>query len=266
MIFVDEDRHKYKVGIYCIRNIINNKRYIGQTGENFQRRYWHHKWKLQNNCHDNCYLQASWNKNGSKNFVFEVVEIVDNVSILDNKEMQYIKLYKKEGLSYNMLWGGKGRRGFKMKEGSKKIIAEKNRKHMTGRKHSQTTKFKMSQTRLGQSYNRYRKTTVINDDIAYQIKELLISGMEASEVARKLNVSYKIVNNILSNDSWNNIKVEGWEEFCKNRSTTYRLTIEDAEKIRSLAKNGMMVKDIAKLYNKCRHTISNIIHYRTFKK
>lgn len=265
MIFINEDKYKNNKGIYCIRNLLNNKRYVGQTAENFQRRYLHHRWKLNNNSHDNEYLQKSWNKNGSKNFVFEIIEIIDDISKLDEMEIKYITLYKEKKLSYNMLLGGQGRRGFKMKESAKKLIGQKNKEHMTGRKHNQSTKYKMSQSRSGQPYTRYKKTTIINEEIAYQIKEMLINGITTIEISSNLDISYNVVNGILSNNTWDNVKIEGWEEFQNNRLKTYRLTKEDAKQIRRLAENGMKINDIAKLYNKERHTISNIIHYRTFK-
>lgn len=265
MIFIGEEEYKDKYGIYCVLNTINNKVYIGQTSENFQRRYWHHRWKLQNNCHDNKYLQLSWNKNGGENFIFEVIEVVNDISSLDAKEIEYINLYKNKHLSYNILLGGSGRRGFKMKESTKRLIGEKNRVHMTGRKHSLATKLKMSETRSGQLYTRYKKTNVITDDIARQIKTMLVSGMTSVEVSKKTKIPYSIINNILSNNTWSHIEVNGWEEFQNSRSKIHRLTKEDAEEIRKLAKSGMMIKDIAKLYNRERHAISNIIHYKTFK-
>lgn len=51
MIFIDESKFKKEIGIYKIVNLVNGKVYIGQTGQNFQRRYWHHQWKLKNNSH-----------------------------------------------------------------------------------------------------------------------------------------------------------------------------------------------------------------------
>ena len=47
MIFVEESKFKKEIGIYKIVNLANGKVYIGQTGQNFQRRYWHHQWKLR---------------------------------------------------------------------------------------------------------------------------------------------------------------------------------------------------------------------------
>jgi group I intron endonuclease len=265
VVFIDEEEKYNEFGIYCIRNLTNNKRYIGQTGESFQRRFWHHRWKLQNGCHDNSHLQQSWNKYGASNFVFEVIETVESKSSLDAKEIEYIKLYKEKGLVYNMSLGGGGKRGFRMKESSKKLIGEKNRINMTGRKHSKETKLKMSEARTGLTYSKYRKTTVITNSTAYTIKEMLVSGVSASDVAKVINVSYSIVNAILSNNTWKDVEVDGWEEFQSGRKKTYRLTRDDADKIRSLAQNGLDINDIAKRYNKTRHSISNIINYRTFK-
>ena len=50
-------------GIYCIENIINHKKYIGQS-QNVFRRMYNHKNLLRNNKHHNSYLQNSWNKYG----------------------------------------------------------------------------------------------------------------------------------------------------------------------------------------------------------
>ena len=45
-------------GIYCIENIINHKKYIGQS-QNVFRRMYNHKNLLRNNKHHNSYLQNS---------------------------------------------------------------------------------------------------------------------------------------------------------------------------------------------------------------
>lgn len=90
MDFINEELFKNDFGIYGIRNKINNFTYVGQTGENFQRRYWHHRWKLNNNSHDNQYLQNAWNKYGKDNFEFCVLEIVSDKDLLDDKEIEYI--------------------------------------------------------------------------------------------------------------------------------------------------------------------------------
>lgn len=59
-------------GIYQIRNIINNKLYIGSSS-NFLRRQATHFKSLAANKHHSKYLQRSYNKYGKSNFKFEII-------------------------------------------------------------------------------------------------------------------------------------------------------------------------------------------------
>ena len=78
--FIQEQKYRNYIGIYGIKNIINNKIYIGQTRESFIKRYWHHRCLLNNNHHDNPHLQSAWNKYGSDNFIFIDANITDLMS------------------------------------------------------------------------------------------------------------------------------------------------------------------------------------------
>jgi group I intron endonuclease len=62
-----------KSGIYEIRNIVNNKVYIGSS-KNIYKRLNHHISKLNSQKHKNSFLQNSWNKYGQKNFRFLIIE------------------------------------------------------------------------------------------------------------------------------------------------------------------------------------------------
>lgn len=52
-------------GIYQIRNLANNKRYIGST-ECIERRWRHHQRLLKINKHHSCHLQSAWEKYGKE--------------------------------------------------------------------------------------------------------------------------------------------------------------------------------------------------------
>jgi len=60
-------------GIYRIRNIVNNKIYIG-SAINFNTRWGQHRRLLRRGKHFNSYLQNSWNKYKEDNFIFEIIE------------------------------------------------------------------------------------------------------------------------------------------------------------------------------------------------
>ena len=59
--------------IYAIRNIQNNKRYIGST-INVKKRWSEHQRTLRNGTHHARHLQRAWKKYGEDAFVFELLE------------------------------------------------------------------------------------------------------------------------------------------------------------------------------------------------
>lgn len=80
------------IGIYAIRNLINQKIYIGQS-TNVEDRIAHHKSALRHNRHENQHLQRSWNKYGEESFSFFILEEC-NEERLDELERMYISEYK----------------------------------------------------------------------------------------------------------------------------------------------------------------------------
>jgi group I intron endonuclease len=256
MEFINQETYKDNIGIYSITNILNGHQYIGQTGERFQRRYWHHRWKLRNGCHDNPYLQASYNKYGEDAFVFEVLETVSSIAELDAHEIQQIAAHPD---AYNILKGGGGRRGTPMSEHAKAIVGEKNRVHMSGRKHSEETKRKMSETRRGQSYTRHSKTNVISESIAREIKARLLNGQSVSAIAKELAIPRNTVANILSNNTWDNVLVDGWDEFCRNRPKASRLHKDEVQRLLSDYYHGASISQLANTYHRSEKVITKLI-------
>jgi group I intron endonuclease len=64
-------------GVYCIRNLIDGKVYVGSTAVSFRGRWRNHLNDLKNNRHICKHLQRAWNKYGGDKFVFEVLEGCD---------------------------------------------------------------------------------------------------------------------------------------------------------------------------------------------
>lgn len=79
-------------GIYKIKNKVNNKVYIGQS-INLNTRYAQHLRQLILGCHFNSYFQHSFNKYGKDNFIYEIIEYAEDLSLLNSKEGFWVEYY-----------------------------------------------------------------------------------------------------------------------------------------------------------------------------
>jgi len=129
-------------GIYCIENMVNGKKYIGQ-GVNAKRR--------MSAKHTNCViLQNSIEKYGRKSFKRYVI-LYCEIFELNRLETECIKIYHSlaDEWGYNIILGGWfGKRGMKA---SPEAI-EKNRLGHIGLHHSDETRKKMSESKTGEKH------------------------------------------------------------------------------------------------------------------
>ena len=148
-------------GIYCIRNLINGKRYIGSSN-NLRRRLIGHKHRLKKGNHVNRVLQSAWNKYGEAAFVFEILKLCD-VSDCLHQEQEFVdRLNCIAPGGYNLRKDVTANYGLRHTDESKRKISEA----QTGRKlpeawcknigngkrgskHSDESKAKISTARTG---------------------------------------------------------------------------------------------------------------------
>lgn len=140
------------VGIYCIENLINHKKYIGAS-TNIEKRFSHHKSSLNNLKGDNKKLQLDWIYFTKDNFNFYIIEECEP-EFLDELEKHYIREYNtnNDDFGYNMCDGGRGISGYLFSENSKEKRSQKtlgNKNPMYGKKHSDETRATLSRQRVG---------------------------------------------------------------------------------------------------------------------
>lgn len=90
--------------VYKIKNIVNNRFYIGST-INYKSRKCEHLRLLKKNIHENEFLQNDFNKCGKDAFVFEIIEEYYNldIKILLNREQYYLnKFFDNKQNCYNI--------------------------------------------------------------------------------------------------------------------------------------------------------------------
>lgn len=109
-------------GIYCIKNNINGKEYIGSS-INVRKRFLRHFSELKNNKHKNTKLQNSYNKHGKDNFVFSILEEVNEKGALISREQYYIDTMLPE---YNINLIANSSLGVKRSEETKEKIKKAN--------------------------------------------------------------------------------------------------------------------------------------------
>lgn len=85
-------------GIYCFKNKINNKLYIGSSINIFSRKAEHLR-VLKKNKHHSFHFQKSWNKYGENNFEFKIIKVCGKNSLI-YQERFYIKKYKSNNRNF----------------------------------------------------------------------------------------------------------------------------------------------------------------------
>lgn len=130
--------------VYCIKNTVNNKEYIGLTTRTLEKRWKQHIYESnkQDSWEWNTPLGNAIKKYGKDLFQVFVLEECSSETELKQKEIQLIK--ERKSLStengYNLTLGGDGRLGYKLSEETKRKIGEGN----IGKVMSNEAKEKMS--------------------------------------------------------------------------------------------------------------------------
>jgi len=111
--------------VYLITNMVNGKRYVGQTTHTLEYRWGQHKRK--NGC---TVLRNAINKYGADKFIIESICEPPTIKMMNEFEIEYIQRYNtKTPNGYNMTGGGEGL--FNPSEEVRKKLSEANKKLLT---------------------------------------------------------------------------------------------------------------------------------------
>lgn len=164
------DINDYFGVIYLYENLINHKKYVGQTTKSILERHRNHKYQKYNS-----YFHNALTKYGENNFQLTVIDYAFSADELNKKEEYWIRFYNTITEGYNLTSGGKGSSGYKHTEKTiehlkqinigannpmyRKNLSDERRKRYSlshkgigkGKKLSETVKDKIRKSKLGQS-------------------------------------------------------------------------------------------------------------------
>lgn len=218
--------------IYCYTNLINSKKYIGQT-INPRQRFNQHKSSAFNPKDDEyeAPLHRAFRKYGFENFKYEVLAEAETIEELNKLEIYYISYYNTRELGYNIEPG------------------EKN----CSKPMKEETKQKLSLI----------KGSFTEEEVIY-LREAYRDHKSPSEIYKEKyagKMHYYSFLNIWTGSRYKHIMPEVFE----GKSHT-KLTYEIAQAIREeYNKGGISYKKLAEKYNISSSTVADIMHQRTWK-
>lgn len=232
-------------GIYKITNLINNKSYIGKTN-NFNRREKDH-FRLaftENHKEYNKALYQAIRKYGKENFIFEIVEQLEDYSIAGKREQYWISFYNSYKTGYNESEGGDGGSSKGHCQGTKNGRALLNEEDVI---------FIRTQFQKGSSrQDCYKK---FKDKISLSGFSRVWNGITWTHIMPEVYTKENIERNASLGKSKN------------NSSSTRKLSDDEVRQLRLWRKEGITYKEIVKkLNNKISiSTAKDIGNFRTYK-
>src|SRR5262245_26317994 len=140
------EAHSIRTGVYCWRNTVNGKVYVGSASRSFEQRRRLHVNELRAGRHRNSYLQRAWDKYKEASFLFEVVERCAPDDCV-RREQHWIDALKAADrkFGYNLSPTAGSNRGVKFTDEHRANLAAA---HM-GHRHTTETRARMSQAHKG---------------------------------------------------------------------------------------------------------------------
>jgi len=170
--------------IYKVKNLLNEKYYIGQALEFIKRKRCHISYSKKEK--PTSYFHKALKKYGINNFDWKILCKCDSKNELDEMEFHYIKQYNSyiTNNGYNMTWGGEGVYG-------RKLCGAKN--GMYGKKHSKETLKKMSDMKKGKTpWNKDKKRPPFSKEWKDNLSKALKGRIFSEESIKKMQEKSKI--------------------------------------------------------------------------
>jgi group I intron endonuclease len=247
-----------------IKNIINNKVYIGQAID-LNRRKEQHIYELNGNRHNNKHLQRAWNKDGASNFIFSVIEKCSENN-LTKREQYWINYYGgiDNNNNYNFREASSSgtfnkavrakmskstKKRFKKPVEKKKISGENN----SANKLSKSDVLKIVELFVTKHYSMYKLGKMFN--VGHEAIASIIDN-------QTFHIYNKEINEVLAKYNLTRVDLKNMKRKSNNKR---KLSKEDVLNIIDLYLHDYSIYKIAKMYNMSETAISLLINGDTYK-
>lgn len=253
------------ISIYKIINNINGKVYIGQTIRSLEKRFQLHCQK-SNPC---IKIKNAIQKYGKENFTIELICETKEQEEADKLEIFWISYFDSTKSGYNIAVGGTNgvMTGRKHTEESKHKMSKAQsgeKSFMYGKHHTNETKLKISESHSGEKNHMYGKTGEKNPLFGKHLSEEMKKKISES----LLGSNHPMYGKYFSKEHKQKISEanSGEKSYLFGKPAINRkLTLEVANKIREEYSTGVFsYRQLAKIYNINQSTISNIINNKTY--
>lgn len=236
-------------GIYMVVNLINNKKYIGQS-KNIRKRFQSHHlvdYKNKNNCSYNTKFYQALRKYGIDNFEVIILKLCEEKE-LDDLEIKYIKEFDTFKNGYNSTEGGQ---------------------YWSSNIHSEETELKRQKTReqnkslMSENHPRAKLT---NQQV-WDIRQRYIDGESIKEIYQDFKDLYsnqQTFKRIVLGQTY--VTVGNIPNKEQVRHTNAKLTDVQVKEIRNSYKKGVVsYRELGEKYGLSESSIAAIIKRETYK-
>ena len=246
-------------GIYKITCTVTGKFYIG-SAKDIRHRLARHKSDLGRNVHHNTLLQRAVNKYGKDVFEFEILEFVDNIESLIQREQHYLDTLNPcdINIGFNLVAKAGLTPSGPLSEETKAKIS----KTLTGRKHTEETKLKMSEAHKGKKLpeEHYNKWQAGKARYVEKYGHPLLGREKSKETIEKWRESRKNYKASEETRAKMSLKQKGSNNPSAKLDDNKVIAILELHKLKTYK-----VREIADLFNVSISAIEGIIYNKTWK-
>lgn len=271
-------------GIYRIRNLRNQKSYVGQAALTFGKRFKEHRSLLHHGKHPSKHLQRAWNHYGERAFVFEPIEELPRgqksekefkKALSEREQFHMDALQTTDPLfGYNISPRAGSQLGYRHSKEAKRKMSEAGRGRILPKIWRQSIADSMKAKGITRSQDERdrlsaRRARLQKDDV-FDVLDMYEEGVPQEDLAERFGVSLPAINRIIRGRSYRRVG----EEWCQTRGVetlpsrtraNVMFVRDEVFDILDRDKAGEMRQTIAAMYEASPGNITNICQGKFYR-